>query len=171
MPGSPLLVEVFASCRSAVGRFSTRYPLIEWSFAPTTRPARAHIRNLAHALSRRSAPCFGGLAEVQARVAPRADFSGFQALSGTFRRVGATERRQSSEEAKIRFQALADADKNNDGEITLVELGMVDLTSLPVDQYGTGGASAVKNLHDFVNALSRTLGHYRGEGECEPHAR
>ncbi len=76
-----------------------------------------------------------------------------------------------SDEAQMRFQAIADADANSDGEVTLEELAQVDLTTLPLDQYGTGGAAAVHNLRQFVEALSRTLGHYRGEGECEPHAR
>lgn len=76
-----------------------------------------------------------------------------------------------SETAKIRFQAYADADKDNDGVITETEVAAVQLTSLPLGQYGTGGASSVKTLKDFSNALSRTIGHYRGEGECAPKAR
>lgn len=80
-----------------------------------------------------------------------------------------------SPSAKLRFQALADADKlgivGADGEITLEELAAVDLTELPADQYGTGGVGNVHNLRDFVTALVRTVGHYRGEGECSPRAR
>lgn len=80
-----------------------------------------------------------------------------------------------SPRAKLRFQALADADKlgivGADGEITLEELAAVDLTELPADQYGTGGVGNVHNLRDFVTALVRTVGHYRGEGECSPRAR
>jgi hypothetical protein len=42
----------------------------------------------------------------------------------------------------------------------------VQLTTLPIDQYGTGTVGNVKTLNDFVTALVRTLGHFRGEGEC-----
>ncbi len=80
-----------------------------------------------------------------------------------------------SPDAKMRFDALAAADKlgivGADGEITLEELAQVDLTQLPLGQYGTGGASNVRNLRDFVTALVRTVGHYRGEGECSPRVR
>ncbi|XXF77971.1 hypothetical protein P2318_33710 [Myxococcaceae bacterium GXIMD 01537] len=83
-----------------------------------------------------------------------------------------------SPEAKMRFDALADADRfgaggavGADGEVTLEELAGVDLTELPADRYGTGGAANVRNLRDFVSALVRTLGHYRGEGECSPRSR
>ncbi|MFE8595559.1 hypothetical protein [Archangium violaceum] len=80
-----------------------------------------------------------------------------------------------SPDAKMRFDALAAADKPGsggaDGEVTLEELEQVDLTELPVGQYGTGGAANVRNLRDFVTALVRTVGHFRGEGECSPRAR
>lgn len=77
-----------------------------------------------------------------------------------------------ADDAVLRFQALADADVSPaDGEVTLEELAAVDLTSLPIDQYGTGSASGINTLRDFVTALSRTLGHFRGEGECTVTAR
>jgi hypothetical protein len=80
-----------------------------------------------------------------------------------------------SPDAKMRFDALAAADKlgitGADGEILLEELAAVDLTELPSGQYGTGGAGNVRNLRDFVTALVRTVGHYRGEGECAPRSR
>ena len=80
-----------------------------------------------------------------------------------------------SPEAKMRFDAIAAADSigivGPDGEVTLEELGTVDLTSLPANQYGTGGAGSVRTLRDFVTALVRTVGHYRGEGECSPRVR
>ncbi|NOK34675.1 hypothetical protein HMI49_15860 [Corallococcus exercitus] len=80
-----------------------------------------------------------------------------------------------SSDAKMRFDAIAAADSAGivgpDGEITLDELGLVDLTSLPSNQYGTGGAGSVRTLRDFVTALVRTVGHYRGEGECSPRVR
>lgn len=76
-----------------------------------------------------------------------------------------------SPDAKVRGTAITAADANNDGVISQAELTAVQLTSLPLGQYGTGGASSVKNLNDFVRALARTVGHYRGEGECEATAR
>ncbi|MDY7230315.1 hypothetical protein [Hyalangium rubrum] len=80
-----------------------------------------------------------------------------------------------SPEAKMRFDAIAQADglgiAGPDGEVTLQELATVDLTTLPRGTYGTGGASNVRNLRDFVSSLVRTVGHYRGEGECSPKAR
>lgn len=80
-----------------------------------------------------------------------------------------------SPDAKMRFDALAAADKlgiaGADGEVTLEELEAVDLTELPSTQYGTGGAANVRNLRDFVTSLVRTVGHYRGEGECAPKSR
>lgn len=71
-----------------------------------------------------------------------------------------------SPEAAVRFDAIAGADANNDGEVTLAELEGVALTTLPVNLYGTGGASNVKNLKEFVTNLTSTVGHFRGEGEC-----
>jgi uncharacterized protein YqkB len=73
-----------------------------------------------------------------------------------------------SEEAVPRFQALADADANNDGVITLQELDQVPLYTIPIDKgsYGTGALGNVNTLGDYERTLSRTIGHYRGEGSC-----
>lgn len=71
-----------------------------------------------------------------------------------------------SSDPSLRFAAVATADADSDGEVTLEELSKVDLTTLPGGQYGTGGAADVKNLRQFVEALSRTLLHYQGEGHC-----
>jgi hypothetical protein len=73
--------------------------------------------------------------------------------------------------AKVRGSAITGADGNGDGVVTQQELAAVQLTSLPLGQYGTGGASSVKTLNDFVRALARTVGHFRGEGECEASAK
>ncbi len=72
-----------------------------------------------------------------------------------------------SPSAKVRFGNLAAADKDGDGQITLTELSAVKLASIPKEKgtYGTGAAS-VDDLGAFVSALSRTVGHFRGEGEC-----
>jgi len=73
-----------------------------------------------------------------------------------------------SEAAVPRFQALADADANQDGEITLAELDAVPLYTIPADKgtFGTGALGNVNTLGDYERTLSRTIGHYRGEGSC-----
>lgn len=73
--------------------------------------------------------------------------------------------------AKLRFEAIANADGNGDNKVTLDELAVVQLTSLPQGQYGTAGAANVRNLKDFVTQQTRSLGHYEGEGHCTPKAR
>jgi hypothetical protein len=73
-----------------------------------------------------------------------------------------------SKEAKVRFGNIAAADANGDGTITLEELAAVQLAAIPAEQgaYGTGSAAGINDLRAFVEALSRTIGHFRGEGEC-----
>jgi hypothetical protein len=73
-----------------------------------------------------------------------------------------------SEEGGPRFQAYADADANLDGEVTLAELDLVPLYTIPIEKgtYGTGALGNVNTLGDYVRTLSRTIGHYRGEGSC-----
>jgi hypothetical protein len=69
-------------------------------------------------------------------------------------------------EAVPRFAAMAAADANEDGEVTLEELDAVALVEIEEGTYGTGSASHVDDLGEFVRALTRTIGHYRGEGHC-----
>lgn len=71
-------------------------------------------------------------------------------------------------EAKVRFDAIASADKDNDGTVTLEELATVKRAELRTADatYGAGEAPNIITLLDYVSALSRTLGHFRGEGEC-----
>jgi hypothetical protein len=73
-----------------------------------------------------------------------------------------------SAEAQVRVENIALADANTDGTVTLEELATKRLADLPPANgpYGTGSASNVNDLRAFVEALSRTLGHFRGEGEC-----
>jgi hypothetical protein len=71
-----------------------------------------------------------------------------------------------SPEARVRFDPIAGADANGDGEVTLAELRAVKLSDLTAGPYGTGSAD-VNDLGAFVEALSQTVGHFRGEGECK----
>lgn len=72
---------------------------------------------------------------------------------------------------KLRAQGLVDADADGDGEVTLEELAAVPLTRFPAGQYDTTGAAGVKTLRDFVTSLTRTVGHFQGEGECDVTSR
>ncbi|AKT37544.1 hypothetical protein [Chondromyces crocatus] len=71
-----------------------------------------------------------------------------------------------SDGAVLRFDALAAADVDGDDAISLKELAMVSLSDIQTGRYGTGSFSHIDNLESFVTALSRNLGHFRGEGEC-----
>lgn len=72
-----------------------------------------------------------------------------------------------SPDAKLRFDLIASADANRDGEVTLDELAAVDLTTAPRGQYGVGSRGDVLNLRQFVTALVATVGHFNGEGHCD----
>jgi hypothetical protein len=74
-----------------------------------------------------------------------------------------------ADDAVMRFQALADADADADGEITLRELDDVPLFTIPPElgPYGTGALGNVDTLGDYQRILARTVGHYRGEGSCD----
>jgi hypothetical protein len=76
-----------------------------------------------------------------------------------------------SGDPSLRFETYAQADANRDNTITLEELAQVQLTTLPVGTYGTGSVANVRTLRDFVSRLVRTIGHFRGEGECTVIAR
>jgi hypothetical protein len=67
-------------------------------------------------------------------------------------------------ETALRFDAIAAADDNGDadGEITLEEL---ENQPLDVKLYDPSGLPAA-NMKDFMTGLARTVGHFRGEGEC-----
>ncbi len=62
----------------------------------------------------------------------------------------------------LRFDALAEADADEDGEVSLDELNDAPLDVLRYDPSGLGAATQGA----FVTALARTIGHFRGEGEC-----
>jgi hypothetical protein len=62
----------------------------------------------------------------------------------------------------LRFDALAAADANADGAVTLEELNAKPLDVRLYDPSGLGAATHGA----FVSSLARTIGHFRGEGEC-----
>jgi len=74
-----------------------------------------------------------------------------------------------SREAKLRFDVIAAADADDDGEVSLDELAAVRLADLGPDQgtYGVG-ASDVDDMRAFVEAATTSLGHFNGEGHCRP---
>lgn len=68
----------------------------------------------------------------------------------------------SSIQTSLRFDEKAAADADGDGEITLDEL---DAAPIDVTKYDPSGFDA-PTLGAFMKALARTVGHFRGEGEC-----
>jgi hypothetical protein len=75
--------------------------------------------------------------------------------------------------AKLRFDALAAADTtfgNDDGEVTLSELGRVklsDVGSAAAYLDADGGTGELKTLEDYVYvALFPAIARYRGDGTC-----
>jgi hypothetical protein len=68
------------------------------------------------------------------------------------------------DEPDLRFDLVASADADGDGQVTQAELAAVDITGL--DRYGTG-SRPIRNLGAFIDAQTKTLGHFDGEGHCE----
>ena len=62
----------------------------------------------------------------------------------------------------LRFDDLAAADQDEDGELTLEEL---NAAPLDVKLYDPSGLNAATQ-GAFISSLARTVGHFRGEGEC-----
>jgi len=71
---------------------------------------------------------------------------------------------RSEDAADIRFQAIADADADHSGDVTLAELAAVDLSTL---SYDAAGDTNLTTLAAFIAAQVTTIGHVDGEGECE----
>lgn len=71
-------------------------------------------------------------------------------------------RASSTVATSLRFDALADTDADDDGEITLEEL---DAELIDVLRYNPSGLDA-STYRELVTELIRTVGHFRGEGEC-----
>jgi len=69
--------------------------------------------------------------------------------------------------AGLRFQALADADVNGDGEVTPTELAAISGTAFQaLDHYDVPPGSGIDNLWHYLAAQIATLGHIDGEGHC-----
>jgi hypothetical protein len=66
-----------------------------------------------------------------------------------------------AEEPELLFGPLADADENDDGEITEEELANTDIGA-----YDPGSEDGIDDLWAFLNAQTKTLGHVDGEGHC-----
>jgi hypothetical protein len=67
----------------------------------------------------------------------------------------------------LRFDAIAQAAQGRT-EITLADLDAVSMATL-VGTYDLSGFRA-RTLGEFVTHLARTVGHFRGEGECDVEA-
>lgn len=66
-----------------------------------------------------------------------------------------------SEQPQLLFEPLADADTDDDGELTQAELADTDIGA-----YDPGNED-ISDLWSFLVAQQRTLGHVDGEGHCE----
>ena len=69
-----------------------------------------------------------------------------------------------SETPNVAFTLIADADADNDGEVSRAELEAVDLRPLPNYQVGS---TDIVDLWHFIEHLTTTLGHIDGEGHCK----
>lgn len=65
-----------------------------------------------------------------------------------------------SEEPALRFDAIAAADADDDGEVTMAELAAADIGA-----YDPGNL-AIDDLWSFLAAQAQTMGHVDGEGHC-----
>ena len=66
-----------------------------------------------------------------------------------------------SEDPAVKFEALAGADTNGDGDITQAELASTDIGAYDA------GNSGVNDLWAWLVAQNATLGHVDGEGHCD----
>lgn len=68
-----------------------------------------------------------------------------------------------ADEPQLLFQALADADANDDGNVTPDELAATDIGA-----YDPGSEDGVDDLWAFLTKQSASVGHVDGEGHCSP---
>lgn len=74
-----------------------------------------------------------------------------------------------SDEPLVRFQLIADADRDNDGMVTLDELAARDIRGETRYQVGSNRdvqGNAIVNLRQYIELQATTLGHINGEGHC-----
>lgn len=69
-----------------------------------------------------------------------------------------------SDEPSLRFQDLANADADQDGQVTQAEMAAYGILAL--EHYGVGSLD-IDNLWEYVSHMTTTLGHIDGEGHCE----
>ncbi|MGA9522055.1 MAG: hypothetical protein WBV82_11350 [Myxococcaceae bacterium] len=69
-----------------------------------------------------------------------------------------------SETPNVAFQLIADADADQDGEITEAELQATDIRTQARYQVGSTG---ITDLWRFIRFQSTSVGHIDGEGHCE----
>ncbi|MBK7829112.1 hypothetical protein [Nannocystis sp.] len=69
-----------------------------------------------------------------------------------------------SKTPNVTFTLVAEADADNDGEVSQAELEAVDLRPLPNYQVGS---TDIVDLWHFIEHLTTTLGHIDGEGHCK----
>ena len=69
-----------------------------------------------------------------------------------------------SSDPDLRFEDIALADADDDGEVTAEELAAYEIT--PLEHYGVGSLD-IDNLWDYISHMTGTLGHIDGEGHCD----
>ncbi len=71
-------------------------------------------------------------------------------------------------EPSLRFDAIAAADADHDGDVTLEELEAVSQTAFEaLDHYDVDPDSGITDLRAYLTYLATTVGHIDGEGHCE----
>lgn len=94
------------------------------------------------------------------------DGSSSVATSLTLRGARLFWNRLGSEDASRTFDAIAAADTDMDGAVTMAELTAVDISAGGV--YDVGDATEITSLWGFLEAQSRTIGFVSGDVTCEP---
>ncbi|HSC83833.1 MAG TPA: hypothetical protein VLC30_09485, partial [Pseudomonas sp.] len=64
-------------------------------------------------------------------------------------------------EPALRFEAIAAADSDDDGDVSVSELEEAD-----IGDYDPGSGGGTENLWQYLEAAAKTVGHANGEGHC-----
>ena len=69
----------------------------------------------------------------------------------------------------LRFEALANADVNGDGAISLAELDALAVADVraSIGHYGAGTYININTMRDYISAQARRIGGFRGIGSCQ----